>query len=152
MNTYGWEPVWKILGEPNIAELIGDYWEELSPIKEVAPLAPDFDRMMTLDHAGLFKAWCARSEGGLLLGFIGFYVMPHLNYRHTLFAFDNGHYLHPDHRGGWTGVHMWRGACDALRELGVKVVIAHDNALRPLEPLFKRLGFQPRGALYWRAL
>lgn len=151
--TFGWQPIAEILDEPNLRELIEAYWEELSPLKDVAPLAPDFDQMMWLEDKGMHRVWTARSEEGLLIGFIGFHLCRHLNYRTTLFAMDSGHYLDPLCRNeDWTGVRMWRSALDALKEIGVRVVIAHDNAARPLDAFFIRLGFKPRSKLFWRAL
>ena len=152
--TFGWESITTILREPNIREMIHDYWEELSPIKQIAPLDPDFETMMRNEAAGSFKVWAARSGDGLLIGVILLHIMPHLNYKSTLFAFDAGHYLSPLYRDSkeWIGVKMWRAMFDPLQELGVKVLIAHDNALRPLTPFFLRLGFEPRSTWFWRAL
>lgn len=150
--TFGWEQVANLLAEPNIKALILSYWEELSPMKQVVPLDPDFDRMVQLEGHGMFRAWAAR-DGGLLIGFILWHTVPHLNYRTTLFAIDGGHYLDPLSRGAdWTGVKMWRKCLEALSEMGVKVVMAHDNMLRPLGPFFARLGFEPRSQIFWKAI
>lgn len=150
---FGWEPCATIFAEPNLGDLIREYWEELSPFKDRMPLAPDFQRMITMEKAGVFRVWVARSENGLLIGFIGFNVTPHLSYRTTLFAYDAGHYLTPAYRDkGWTGVKMWRTALVGLKKLGVKVVISHDNSLRPLTVFFKRLGFVPMSTTYWKMI
>ena len=153
MISCGWAKVADLLAEPNMRGLILDYFEELSPMKAVAPLDPDFERMIACEAQGIFRVWAAR-QGGQVVGLVMLWIMPHLNYRSTLFAFDAGHYLVPDLRDGhrWSGVRMWRGLIDALRELGVKVLLAHDNAQRPLGPFFKRLGFEPRSTNYWLAL
>lgn len=151
--SFGWETVRAILDEPNLRELIVSYWEELSPIKETAALDPDFDRMLWLEEQGMFRVWAARNDSGTLIGLIEFQIMPHLNYKSTLFAFDMGHFLDPVYRGeGWVGVKMWRSALCALKEIGVKVCIAHDNESHPLAPLFARLEFEPQGGFYWKAL
>ena len=149
---FAWEPVAELLKEANLRDLIADYWEELSPHKERLQLAVDYEKMIAWEQAGIYRVWAARAEGALA-GFIGFQIVPHLNYRHTLFAFDMGHYLSPAYRGkGWAGIKMWATACEALKTLGVKVVIAHDNSVRPLDSFFGRLGFEPRSTLFWKKL
>ena len=150
--AFTWEPVAELLKEANLRDLIAEYWEELSPHKERLQLAVDYEKMMAWEQVGIYRVWTARAEG-VLAGFIGFQIVPHLNYRHTLFAFDMGHYLSPAYRGkGWAGIKMWATACEALKTLGVKVVIAHDNSVRPLDSFFGRLGFEPRSTLFWKAL
>lgn len=150
--TFAWETVDALLAEPYLPAMLEEYWHELSPIKEAAPLDPDYANMRAAEAAGLFRIWAARKDG-MVIGFVMFHIHPHFNYKRTLFAFDSGHYLDPSHRDSdWTGIKMWRSALDALADLGVKVVIAHDNALRPLEPFFLRLGFKLRSRLYWKVL
>lgn len=152
-TVFGWENCATIFAEPNIVDLIREYWEELSPFKGHIPLAPDFKRMLELERVGYFRVWVARTEAGLLIGFIGWTITPHLAYRTTLFAHDAGHYLTPAYRDkGWIGVKMWATSLAALKKLGVKVVDAHDNALRPLTPLFKRLGFEVMSTRFWKIL
>lgn len=148
--VFGWEPVAVLLAEPNIRELILEQWEELAANKTV-PLDPDFERMRALERLGLYRAWAARRDG-LLIGLIEFTVTPPLHHRGTTYAFDGGHFLHPEARSPFLWLRMWRAALDALRGLGVRVVMAHDNPRRPLDRAFARLGFTPGGRLYWREL
>ena len=149
---FGWEPVEALLKDASLRDLIAEYWEELSPLKGIVPLDVDYEKMAALEKMGLHRVWVARDDGALA-GLIGFYIQPHINYRSTLFAFDNGHYLSPPYRDkDWAGIKMWRAACDALRGMGVKIVVGHDNVVHPLDPFFKRLDFQPRSTLFWRVL
>lgn len=149
---FGWEAVESLLKDAGLRDLLGGYYEELSPYKAVAPLAVNFDLMAEWEKIGGYRVWVARVNGALA-GMIGFQLCPHLNYKTTLFAIDSGHYLSPAYRGKeWIGVKMWGAACEALKELGVKIVIAHDNVVHPLDPFFKRLGFEPRSTLFWKAL
>lgn len=148
----GWEGVSDLLREPGTRELLIEYWTELSPVKDVARLDPDFEQMTALEEAGRFRVWACRVDGALA-GFVSFHVVTHQNYRGTLFAIDGGHYLNPAFRGnGRVGYRMWRSATAALKELGVRIVLAHDNAARPLIPFFLGLGFEPRSVVYWKVL
>jgi acetyltransferase (GNAT) family protein len=150
--TTGFERLEFLLKEPNVKDLITDYWEELSPIKDVAKLDPDWPRILGLEKAGIFRVWSVRVTG-TLAGFILFHVQPHIFCRTTLFAIEVGHFLGPAFRGnGRVGYHMWKSALVALKDEGAKVVWAHDNASRPLLPFFLQLGFEPRSTMFWKVI
>lgn len=151
--TFGWEPLADLLNEPNIRDLVTSYWAELSPIKAVAPLDPDWSGMLDAERKCRFKVWTARVDGSLA-GFIAWHIVPHLMHNSTLFAIDAGHYLGPAYRDtpGRVGLLMWRKTEAALKELGVKVILTHDNAVRPLLPFFLGLGYQPRSTMWWRVI
>lgn len=149
---FGWGKLRDLLGEANLPDLIREYWEELSPVKQAAPLDPDWPGMLALEDAGQLKIWTARAER-TLVGFIGFQVFPHMHHRSTLFAFDVGHFLSPEFRdNGRLGFRMWRTAETALKAEGVKVIMAHDNADRPLLPFFLALGYEPRSTLFMKVI
>ncbi len=152
-TTYRWEKLATVLAEPNAADLIRSYVEELSPIKHIAPVDPDWDLMQQREGEGVYKLWCARVEG-TLAGYISFNLMGHPSYRGVLFAFDAGHYLSPAFRdnNGRIGYRMWRTVEPRLKGLGVKVIWAHDNAQRPLLPFMLALGYEPRGTMFTKVL
>lgn len=147
-----WQPLAEVLAEPNAIDMIRDYAEELSPLRDKVPLAPDWPRMAELEKAGIYKLWSCRVDG-TLAGYISFLVMPHHHYRDTLFALDQGHYLAPAYRStpGRIGLKMWRSVEPALRDLGVKWIMAHDGQ-RSLLPFFLALDYHPRSVLFWKEL
>ena len=70
-------------------------------------------------------------------------------HRTILAAIDGGHYLSPGYRDkGMVGWRMWRSAKAALIEEGVRFIMAHDNAKRPLMPFFLALGFEPLSTMW----
>jgi len=147
----GWEKLAKVLAEPNAADMIRAYAEELSPLRDLAPVDPDWDRLARLEAGGCYRLWAARVDG-TLAGFISFFLMPHHNYRSLLMAQDGGSYIAPQFRGkGMVGFRMWRSAEPALRKLGVRYIMAHDGQ-RPLLPFMLALGYEPRGTLFWKIL
>ncbi len=149
---YGWEPLKAVLAEPNVTDLILAYNEELNPLPDVVRVDPDWPELLRRNEAGVFRVWAAHVEG-TLAGFITFHIMPHLSFRSTLMALDAGHFLHPAFRGkGRIGFGMWRSVEPALRDLGVKVVLAHDNGARPLLPFFLALEYEPVSTVFWKAL
>lgn len=150
---FGWEPLEKLLLEPNIQDLIRQYWEELSPLRRTGHrLDIDWAELIRRDRAGIFSIWTAR-VGPTLAGFISFYLQPHLFYQTVLMAVDAGHYLAPAFRdNSRIGFRMWRTVEVALEERGVKVIMAHDNAERPLMPFFLALGYDPRSTIFWKVI
>jgi hypothetical protein len=151
-TSYRWEKLSAVLAEPNAADLIRSYVDELSPLRDRLPVDPDWDRLAEMEASGLYRLWAVRVEG-TLAGFISFFVMPHHNYRGVLMAMDAGHYLATCYRDtpGRLGLRMWKTAEVALRELGVRYIMAHDGQ-RSLLPFLLHLGYHPRATLYWKWL
>lgn len=149
--TFAWESVVDLFEEPNARELVLAQYEELDGLKDKIPLDPDFARMRQLEQAGLYKIWAARRDG-LLVGFIEFTITTTLHHRTTKVAMDGGYFLHPAFCDIWTLGKMWRSAEAELRDMGCMLVMSHDNPSRPLPAFFKRLGYQPAGALYVKVL
>jgi hypothetical protein len=64
-------------------------------------------------------------------------------------AIDGGHYLSPEFRNnGRIGYRMWKSVIAALKEDGVKAIMTHDNACRPLMPFFLSLGLEPLSTMW----
>ncbi len=145
--TFGWESLEVLLQEPNTRELLTQYWSELSPIKHI-PLDIDWPRLFEWERDGIYRIWAARVDG-TLAGFVAFYVQPHVYYRAVLFAVDGGYFIAPAFRGsGRVGFRLWSTAKTALKAEGVRVVMAHDNAHRPLMPFFLSLGLEPISCMW----
>jgi hypothetical protein len=149
---FGWEPIKVLLAEPNVRDLIVAYYEELSPLKGIAKLDPNWEGMVQAEKDGVFCVWTARVDQ-TLAGFITFHLLYHMHYRNTLFAQDAGHFLAPLFRDkGRIGYRMWKTVEPALRVRGAKIIMAHDNAYRPLMPFFLALDYEPRSTMFWKAL
>jgi hypothetical protein len=145
--TCGWERLEFLLKEPGVRDLITEYFEELSPFTDL-PLDIDWARLLRHEADGIYRIWTARVNG-TLAGFAAFYVQTHMYHRSVLAAIDGGHYLSPEFRGkGMVGWRMWRSAKAALIEEGVRFIMAHDNAKRPLMPFFLALGFEPLSTMW----
>ncbi len=152
-TRYGWEKLASVLAEPNAAEMIRAYHEELSPLKGIIPVKPDWARKQRLEDEGVYRLWTARVDR-TLAGYLSFQIFPHPDYMGVPFAFDAGHYVSPAFRDkpARIGFRMWRTVEPALRKLGVQFVMSHDNISRPLMPFFIGLGYAPLGGLYLRQL
>lgn len=153
VTRFAWEPLAQVLAEPNAADMIRSYVEELSPLRDILPVAPDWEMKRRMEAEGIYRLWAARVDS-TLAGYISFQIVPHTDYKDVKFAFDAGHYLSPAFRDkpGRLGFRMWRTGTAALRELGVQFVMSHDNACRPLMPFMIGLGFEPLGGVYLKRL
>ena len=148
---FGWEKLETLLKEPNVQDIVTQYWAELWSHKDIK-CEPDWSRFLKLEQDGIYRVWTAH-VGSTLAGFASFYVQPFILSRSTLFAIDGGHFLAPCFRDnrqiGWR---MWRTAKAALQAEGVKMWVAHDNAQHPLMPFFLALGMEPRTTWFWGRL
>lgn len=155
--TFGWEPVRTIYAEPNFRDLLQEHWEGLAVHKDEMPLDPDFDRFAQLEDMGIFKVWAARSANGMLVGYFGLFIQPHIHYKTTLTAVEDLYLLSAPYRRGMTGFRFFKTAIAALKELGVKRVILHDKVhfaadRGTLGRFFERLGFEHTDRLWSRML
>jgi L-amino acid N-acyltransferase YncA len=154
--TFQWESCRKLFAEPNLWDLLRAHHDELGVTKEDCPLDPDFERFIQLEALGLFFAWAARQEGKLV-GYIGFFVQPHLHYRSTMHAVEDLFLLEKEHRKGLTGYRMFKEALSSLEEMGVKRVLCHSKVhFAPerggLVKFFTRLGFVHTDNFYVKIL
>ena len=151
MIRCSWQPLATVLAEPNAADLIRAYADELSPLDE--PCDPDWEAMARMEARGEYRIWACHVDG-TLAGYIGFQILTHLDWRGTLFAFTPQHYLSSAYRdrSDMLGWRMWKSAMPALRELGVKYIMPHDSAKRSLLPFMLALGAKPIGCFYLKEL
>lgn len=154
--TFGWEPCRKLFDDPSTPDLLKSHWHELAVHKAQMLLDPDFGRFVELEDLGLFRVWAARS-GPTLVGYIGWFIQPHLHYKSTLTATEDLFLLSAPYRRGMNGVRMFLSSFEALKELGVKRIIAHtkvhfESERGGLDKLFGRLGFVVTDSLWSRML
>jgi GNAT superfamily N-acetyltransferase len=154
--TFGWMPVREALAAPNLPDLIRAHWDELAVHKTEMVLAPNYQRFAELGDVGQFRVWAAK-DGKTLVGYVGFFVQPHIHYQNTLTAVEDLFLLSAPYRKGGNGLKMFSTAIDALRELGVKRVILHskvhfEKERGGLGRFFQRLGFEHTDNIYSRML
>jgi hypothetical protein len=124
---------------------MGVHKDEISP-------DPDWQRMAALEAAGILKAWTARDGDTLdLVGYLAWYVMPHIDSRTVLTAECGAYYLAKDYRRGLNGLNMIGESIKRLQAMGVKRAVMHSR-LGLLDPIFRRLGFEPLDQTWDRML
>lgn len=154
--TFGWESCKRLFADPALPALLRAHWDELAVTKDDCPLDPDYLRCIQLEEAGLFHVWAARN-GGALVGYLAFFVQPHLHYKSTLHAVEDLFLLAKPYRRGLVGYRMFTTALAALDELGVKRVICHSKthfeaSRGGLGKFFTRLGFAHTDNLWIKVL
>lgn len=154
--SFGWEPLARLLAEPNVNDLLQAHWNELGVHKDEMPLDPDYEFMLKANETNFFMCWAAR-DGKTLVGYICFWVKPHMHYKSTLTAVEDLYMLSPSHREGMTGYRMFTTAIEALRQRGVKRLMLHTKVhlykeRGGLDKFFERLGFQHTDNVWSRML
>ena len=147
--TFGWEPLDRVMREPNFGDLARAHWEEAGILKDVMPLDLDVERMLSLADQGIYRVWAAR-DGDNLAGYIGFLFSASLQFRSTRTVYEDTFTLAPAYREGWNGYRLLATAIDAIRQLDVKVIVF--SVPDRLAPLFDRLGCETSGRLRIKVL
>lgn len=144
--TYQWERLSRILAEPNINDLLQAHWHELGVHKDEMPLDPDFEFMLKANETNFFMVWAVR-DGKTLIGYLAWWVKPHMHYKSTLTAVEDLFMLAPAYRKGLVGYKMFTTSLEALKARGVKRVMCNskvhfEEKRGGLDKFFDRLGFQ----------
>jgi len=125
---------------PKLQEVIKDHYEELSVTKEF-PLDPDWDAYKSLLDINRLKfITCKDNEE--LIGYIIFFIAPHLHYRTCLTAFEDIYFLKKEYRKGRTGLKLFQFAEKTLKNQGINRVIYNTKVHSDNSALFEYLGYK----------
>ncbi|MDB5595746.1 MAG: hypothetical protein JWM36_2707 [Hyphomicrobiales bacterium] len=114
-------------------------------------LDPDLGRYMALHQAGKLHVIVPR-ESGEVIGYLFAAVETHLNRRTTLCAFYDLYYVRPEHRRGWTGVHLFKEAERTLKARGVKRLNTGTKLWKDVGTLLERMGWQETERLFTKVV
>ena len=128
------------------------HYDEIAEDKDRVPLAPDIERYVALDQAGMLHILTARRDG-VLVGYIFSIVQYGLHYRTTLMASLDLYWLEHGYRGGRTALRLFRELERTLTARGVvklfgNLKVARDQTSR----LFEHLGWREAERLYVKTL
>jgi len=145
------EPFYVIARE--LPPLFKKHWRELGRDRDEVILDPNWDQFMADSIAGRLQVLTARA-GTELVGYIFYFVGPHLHYKSTLHAHVDMYWLDPQYRHGWTGLRMFRAYDDELKRLGVVRSYLAENLSfkgkhgRRMRVILKRFGYRPCDVMY----
>ena len=139
MITCQVEPFVPFLEE--VKPILPIHWEELALNKDKVPLDPQYDIYLARDARGEVLSVTAREDGKLMGYFVGF-IAPGLHYKTCLTCTMDIFYVHPDHRGGGTGWHLFKTAEAELKRRGVQRLFVGSKLHKDASWLFERLGYE----------
>jgi GNAT superfamily N-acetyltransferase len=123
-----------------LKELIKYHYEELSVTKEF-PLDPDWDAYKSLLDIGRLKFITCKKDDELI-GYIIFFIAPHLHYKSCLTAFEDIYFLKKEYRKGRLGLKMFQFAEKTLKEQGINRVIYNTKVHSDNSSLFEYMGYK----------
>jgi GNAT superfamily N-acetyltransferase len=127
---------------PELMACYDHHWEELALNKDKVPLAPQYDVYEARDDAGQLLLVTLRDTGRLVGYFIGF-IAPGLHYKTCLTLTMDIFWTHPDVRGGFAGVKLFRAVEKDARRRGVHRIFYGSKMHKDASRLFEFLKMEP---------
>lgn len=127
---------------PELMACYDQHWEELALNKDKVPLAPQYDVYEARDDAGQLMLVTLRETGRLVGYFIGF-IAPGLHYKTCLTLTMDIFWTHPDVRGGFAGVKLFRAVEKDARRRGVHRIFYGSKMHKDASRLFEFLKMEP---------
>jgi GNAT superfamily N-acetyltransferase len=118
------------------------HWEELALNKDKVPLDPQYDVYAAHDDAGRLLLVTLRESGRLVGYFIGF-IAPGLHYKTCLTLTMDIFWTHPDVRGGFSGVKLFRLVEKEAKRRGVHRMFYGSKLHKDSSRLFEFLKMEP---------
>lgn len=115
------------------------HYDELCVTKEF-PFDPDWDAYDRMAAAGYLRTITVRNDSELI-GYIAFFIQPHLHYKSCKVAYEDVYYLKPEYRKGRIGIKMFQYAESALKKIGVNRIIVHTKIHLDNSRLLEYLGY-----------
>lgn len=140
MITAQLEP-WKTFIE-EAQPLLPLHWEELALNKDKVPLDPMYDVYDARNAVGQVMVVTLRDAGRLVGYFIGF-LAPGLHYKTCFTLTMDIFWTHPDIRGGFAGVKLFREVEKQAKRRGVHRIFYGSKLHKDSSRLFEFLKFEP---------
>jgi predicted acetyltransferase len=145
MLTYAVEQLQEAL--PEVQELWDLHWRTTEGYRDELGFNPDVNAMLSLEAANMLRVLTARDENGRLMGHIGF-ILFKSRHTQTYGAGEDFFYFRPEARKGMEAVKFLRWALEYLKGLGVRQVLISSKASYGIDPVLKRVGFEPVATQY----
>lgn len=133
-----------------LAPILPVHYEELCVTKDF-PLDPDYAAYDRMQKAGMLRAITCRSDGELV-GYIIFFVHPHIHYKSCVTAFEDLYYVKKEFRKGRVGIKLFQFAESVLKDTGVHRIIMHTKIHMDNSRLFEYLGYKNSDKLFTKLL
>lgn len=123
------------------------HWEELALNRDKVPLDPMYEVYDAHAEAGRLLIVTLREAGKIVGYFIGF-VAPGLHYRTCLTLTMDIFWTHPDIRGGFAGVKLFRAVEKEAKRRGVDRIVYGSKLHKDASRLFEFLKMEPIEVYY----
>ena len=130
-------------------ELLKNHWAEIAHYKDI-PLNIDVERYLAADKLGHMKAFTARDEKGVLIGYAVFFIKESIHHKDSVQAVQDVLYIDPKFRGRGAKFIFW--CDDQLKDMGVQVVYHHVNANNNWGKVLERRNYELVDLIYARRL
>lgn len=134
-----------------MAPLLREHWLEIAHSHDI-PLEPDYATYLELQSQGKLKVFVARSASCELIGYAVYYVTHNFHYSSSLQAQQDVLFVRKECRKGSVGTRLIRFADEALRKMGVQVVLQHVKVAHNFGPLLERMGYEAVDIIYRKRL
>ena len=131
-------------------DLFSDHYEELCVTKEF-DYEPDYDAYKRLAQAGMLRCITCRADGELI-GYIIFFISPHLHYKSCVTATEDIYFVKKEYRKGRVGIKLFQYAEQVLKERGVQRIVMHTKVHLDNSRLFEYLGYKQTDKVFTKML
>lgn len=146
------EPLFMIMDE--VRDLLDLHYQELCLNKDRVKLAPMWEKYAALEQAGCFVAYTVRNDG-VLVGYSGFFIQPHMHYSGLMTAINDVLFVHPEARGraGLQLVKFCESEIEKMKQSGTELkIVWRAKAGTVLESLLPKLKYQPEEIAFGKLL
>ena len=116
------------------------HYEELCVTKEF-PYEPNYEAYKKCANAGVLRCITCRADEELI-GYIIFFVTPHLHYKSCMTATEDIYFLKKEYRKGRIGIRLFQYAEKVLKGHGVARMIVNTKVHLDNSRLFEYLGYK----------
>lgn len=131
-------------------KILPEHYEELCVTKEY-DLEPDWDTYKHLAKSGLLRTITCRNDGELI-GYIVFFLQPHIHYKSCKTAYEDVYYVKKEYRKGRVGIKLFQYAEMALKRIGVNRMIIHTKVHLDNSRLLEYLGYKFTDKLFTKMI
>jgi hypothetical protein len=135
---------------PAFQAISQSHYDEIETLKEF-PLDLDYDTYLALWNMGKLVFITAK-ENDELIGYIIFFVFPHMHSKNCLTAHEDIYFLKPEYRKGHNGIKLFKFAQEYLKSIGVDLILYCTKVEFDNSSLFKYLGCKPIDKVFTKLL
>lgn len=129
--------------------LLEKHYHEIAHYKDI-PLDPDFEQYEKLEQIDALRAFIARDDLGVMVGYAVYFIRHNIHYRSSKQALQDILFIDPERRGFGAKFILW---CDKqLRAEGVQITYHHVKAAHNFGAMLERLGYRLVDLIYTRRL